>query len=100
MADEPFTYDAETGEWLSAADAAAKASAAGARHAVDANGTPLIDGDTVVLIKDLPVKGAGRTLKRGTRVTGIRLTADPAEIDCRADGIKGLVLRTEFVRRA
>ncbi len=67
--------------------------------AKDSNGTPLVDGDSVILIKDLKVKGAGQTLKRGLVVKSIRLTADPEEIDCRTDGIKGLVLRTEFVKK-
>lgn len=67
--------------------------------AKDSNGTPLADGDSVILIKDLKVKGAGQTLKRGLVVKSIRLTADPEEIDCRTDGIKGLVLRTEFVKK-
>jgi alkylphosphonate utilization operon protein PhnA len=66
----------------------------------DSNGTILIDGDNVVLIKDLKVKGAGATIKRGTVIRGIRLTDDPDEIDCRTDKIRGLVLRTEFVRKA
>jgi protein PhnA len=51
------------------------------------------------LIKDLEVKGAGQTLKRGTLIKSIRLTGDPQEIDCRHEGIKGLVLRAEFVRK-
>jgi len=67
--------------------------------AVDSNGTVLADGDSVVLIKDLKVKGAGQTLKRGTVVKNIRLTANPEEFDCRTDGIKGLVLRCEFVKK-
>ena len=66
----------------------------------DSNGTILADGDRVVLIKDLKVKGAGETLKRGTVIRAIRLTDDPEEIDCRHDKIRGLVLRTEFVRKA
>jgi protein PhnA len=66
----------------------------------DSNGTILVDGDNVVLIKDLKVKGAGVTIKRGTVIRGIKLTDDPAEIDCRTDKIRGLVLRTEFVRKA
>ena len=65
----------------------------------DSNGTLLADGDKVVLIKDLKVKGAGETLKRGTVIKSIRLTDNPEEIDCRHDKIKGLVLRTEFVRK-
>jgi protein PhnA len=66
----------------------------------DSNGTLLADGDKVVLIKDLKVKGAGETLKRGTVIKSIRLTDNPEEIDCRHDKIKGLVLRTEFVKKA
>ena len=65
----------------------------------DSNGAVLADGDNVTLIKDLKVKGAGQTLKRGTLIKSIRLTGDAQEIDCRFDGIKGLVLRAEFVRK-
>ena len=60
---------------------------------------PLADGDQVVLIMDLKVKCAGQTLKQGTVIKSIRLTDNPEEIDCRHDAIKGLVLRTEFVRK-
>ena len=49
----------------------------------DSNGTQLNDGDSVTLIKDLKVKGTSTTLKRGTLVKGIRLTGNPAEVDCR-----------------
>ena len=67
----------------------------------DSNGTPLHDGDSVILIKDLKVKGSGGvTLKRGTLIRNIRLTYDEAEIECNADKVKGLVLRTEFVKKA
>ncbi|MDB5572601.1 MAG: PhnA protein [Hyphomicrobiales bacterium] len=66
----------------------------------DSNGTELKDGDSVTLIKDLKVKGTSATLKRGTLVKNIRLTDDPAEIECNAEKVKGLVLRTEFVKRA
>ena len=65
----------------------------------DSNGTALADGDSVQVIKDLKVKGAGQTLKQGTVIRSIRLTDNDEEIDCRYDGIKGLVLRTEFVRK-
>jgi hypothetical protein len=51
------------------------------------------------LVKDLKVKGAGQTLKQGTVIKSIRLTVNPEEIDCQHDAIKGLVLRTEFVRK-
>lgn len=66
----------------------------------DSNGTVLNDGDTVTLIKDLKVKGANTTLKRGTTIKNIRLTYDPAEIECNAEKVKGLVLRTEFLKKA
>lgn len=66
----------------------------------DSNGTILKDGDTVTLIKDLKVKGANTTLKRGTTIKNIRLTYDPAEIECNAEKVKGLVLRTEFLKKA
>ena len=78
---------------------AAKRAAAGAVEVRDAVGNLLADGDQVTLIKDLEVKGAGQTLKRGTLIKSIRLTGDPQEIDCRYEGIKGLVLRAEFVRK-
>ena len=65
----------------------------------DTVGNLLADGDSVVLVKDLKVKGAGQTLKQGTVIRSIRLTDNPDEIDCRHDTIKGLVLRTEFVRK-
>ncbi|MBK8157714.1 MAG: alkylphosphonate utilization protein [Rhodospirillaceae bacterium] len=66
----------------------------------DSNGTILADGDSVTLIKDLKVKGSSITLKRGTRVKSIRLTNDPAEIECNVEKVKGLVLRTEFLKKA
>jgi len=67
----------------------------------DSNGTRLADGDNVTLIKDLKVKGSGGvTLKRGTLIRNIRLTHDEAEIECNAEKVRGLVLRTEFVKKA
>ncbi len=67
----------------------------------DSNGNTLVDGDSVTLIKDLKVKGSGgATLKRGVKIKNIRLTDDPAEVECNAPGIKGLVLRTEFLKKA
>jgi protein PhnA len=66
----------------------------------DSNGTPLKDGDCVTLTKDLKVKGASTTLKRGTLVKGIRLTGNPAEVECSTKQVKGLVLRTEFLKKA
>lgn len=96
-ADDDYIYDEATGEWRPASEV--KAQAAQAAEARDASGNLLADGDSVVLIKDLKVKGAGQTLKQGTVIRSIRLTENPEEIDCRHDAIKGLVLRTEFVRK-
>ncbi|WP_454815967.1 zinc ribbon domain-containing protein YjdM [Labrys neptuniae] len=100
MADQndDYVYDEVTGEWRPASEMAppAKADRAVVR---DAAGNTLADGDSVVLVKDLKVKGANQTLKQGTVIKSIRLTDNDQEIDCRHDSIKGLVLRTEFVRK-
>ena len=95
--DEDYVYDEASGEWVPASQLKAQAAASAAVR--DSSGNVLADGDSVVLIKDLKVKGAGQTLKQGTVIRSIRLTANPEEIDCRHDAIKGLVLRTEFVRK-
>ncbi|PJE30300.1 phosphonoacetate hydrolase [Pseudooceanicola antarcticus] len=94
-ADEEYVYDEVSGEWMPASELAAR----DAVQVVDAQGTPLADGDAVVLVKDLKVKGAGTTLKQGTLIKTIRLTDNPEEIDCRHPEIRGLVLRTEFVKK-
>ena len=65
----------------------------------DAHGTVLQDGDAVLLVKDLKVKGSSLTLKRGTMVKNIRLTNSPAEIEGRAGG-STMVLKTEFLEKA
>lgn len=96
---DDYVYDEASGEWLPAAEAAAKAASAGQVEVRDSVGNLLADGDSVVLVKDLKVKGAGQTLKRGTVIRSIRLTGDEQEIDCRYEGIKGLVLRAEFVKK-
>ncbi|MFI7356413.1 alkylphosphonate utilization protein [Streptomyces avidinii] len=66
----------------------------------DSNGTVLGDGDSVTLTKDLKVKGTSETLKRGTLVKNIRLTSRPGEVECNTRKAKGLVLRTEFLKKA
>ncbi|WP_243439340.1 alkylphosphonate utilization protein [Fundidesulfovibrio soli] len=66
----------------------------------DSNGTLLKDGDSVLLIKDLKVKGTSVTLKRGTLIKNIRLTDDAGEIECNAEKVKGLVLKTAFLKKA
>lgn len=64
----------------------------------DCNGNILNDGDSVVLMKSLKVKGGGTTLKKGTVVKRIRLTDDDEEVDCKVEGMS-LVLRTEFLKK-
>jgi protein PhnA len=94
--DEAYVYDEATGEWRSPGAAGTAPEVVQVR---DAAGNSLADGDSVTLIKDLKVKGANQILKQGTVIRSIRLTDDPEEIDCRHDTIKGLVLRTAFVRK-
>ena len=64
----------------------------------DSNGSVLKDGDDVVLIKDLPLRGSSRTFKRGTKVSSIKLTDNAEEVDCRVEGMS-IVLRTEFLKK-
>lgn len=66
----------------------------------DSNGNELKSGDTVVVIKDLKVKGSSIPLKQGTVIRNIRLVEDdPEHIEGNSDKIKGLVLKTQFLRR-
>ena len=67
----------------------------------DANGNPLSNGDAVILVKDLKVKGAGATLKKGTKIKGIRLVdgADGHNVDCKTD-LGSLLLKSEFLKKA
>jgi len=66
----------------------------------DANGNILQDGDTVVLIKDLPVKGAPKPLKAGTKVKNIKLTDGDHNIDCKIDGFGAMALKSIYVKKA
>lgn len=65
----------------------------------DANGNVLQDGDTVVLIKDLPVKGAPKPIKAGTKVKNIKLTDGDHNIDCKIDGFGAMALKSVYVRK-
>lgn len=67
---------------------------------LDANGNPLQDGDTVVIVKDLPVKGAPKALKAGTKVKNIRLTDGDHNISCKIEGFGAMALKSEFVKKA
>jgi len=66
----------------------------------DSNGNILADGDSVIVIKDLPVKGAASALKAGTKVKGIRLVEGDHNIDCKIEGFGGMRLKSEFVKKA
>lgn len=66
----------------------------------DANGNLLHDGDSVLVIKDLPVKGSARPVKAGTKVKNIRLTEGDHNIDCKIDGFGSMALKSEFVKKA
>lgn len=66
---------------------------------VDSNGVVLSSGDSVSVIKDLKVGGTKLTIKKGTIIKNIRLTGNEEEIECRYDDMKGIILRTEFLRK-
>lgn len=66
----------------------------------DASGNILQDGDTVIVIKNLPVKGAASPIKAGTKVKNIRLTDGDHNIDCKIEGFGAMALKSEFVRKA
>lgn len=68
---------------------------------LDANGNELKDGDSVIVVKDLPVKGAPKPVKAGTKVKNIRLRPDSDHnIDCKIDGFGAMALKSEFVKKA
>ncbi len=100
----PYTYELESllvcpecgHEWTPAEEPA------GADSFVvkDSNGNILQDGDTVVTIKNLPVKGTSQTIKAGTKVKNIRLVDSDHNIDCRIEGFGAMALKSEFVKKA
>ena len=67
---------------------------------LDSNGNELQNGDSVIIIKDLPVKGMPRPVKAGTKVKNIRLTDGDHNIDCKIEGFGAMGLKSEFVRKA
>jgi len=67
---------------------------------VDANGNELKDGDTVVVIKDLPVKGSSKPVKAGTKVKNIKLVDGDHDISCKVDGFGAMGLKSIYVRKA
>lgn len=65
----------------------------------DANGNLLQDNDTVTVVKDLKIKGSSSVVKVGTKVKNIRLVEGDHNIDCKIDGIGGMKLKSEFVKK-
>ena len=65
----------------------------------DANGTPLQDGDTVTVIKDLKIKGTSSVVKVGTKVKNIRLVDGDHDIDCKVPGVGPMGLKSQFVKK-
>jgi protein PhnA len=88
-------------EWDPSTSASDADSSSAPTEVVDSNGNVLKDGDSVVLIKDLKVKGAQTDLKVGTKVKNIRLieSNDGHDIDCKIAGFGGMYLKSEFVKK-
>ena len=66
---------------------------------IDSNGNRLQNGDNVIIIKNLPVKGAPKPVKSGTKVKNIRLTEGEHNINCKIDGFGSMQLKSEFVKK-
>ena len=66
----------------------------------DANGNTLSDGDTIIVIKDLKVKGSSSVVKVGTKVKNIRLVEGDHDIDCKVPSIGAMQLKSEFVKKS
>ncbi|WP_215226164.1 zinc ribbon domain-containing protein YjdM [Echinicola shivajiensis] len=66
----------------------------------DSNGMELQDGDSVIVVKNLPVKGYPQPIKAGTKVKNIRLVEGDHNIDCKIDGFGSMALKSEFVKKA
>lgn len=88
-------------EWeQSKAEEPVSESADGASVVKDSNGNILQDGDSVIIIKNLPVQGAPKPIKAGTKVKNIRLVEGDHNIDCKIEGFGSMALKSEFVRKA
>lgn len=89
-------------EWTESETAKPEVSASEDASVRDANGNVLVDGDTVVVLKDLKIKGSSSSVKSGTKVRKIRLhdAGDGHNISCKIDGIGAVNLKSEFVKKA
>jgi protein PhnA len=103
----PYTYNsgllltcAECGHEWAAEEAKVEEAASDEGLVVkDCNGVILQDGDTVSIIKDLPVKGFPKSIKAGAKVKNIRLVEGDHNIDCKIDGYGSMSLKSEFVKK-
>jgi protein PhnA len=84
-------------EW--SALAGAESAEEGAKVYRDSAGNILQDGDTVIVIKDLKLKGSGGVVKQGTKVKNIHLVDSDHDIDCKIDGFGAMSLKSEFVKK-
>lgn len=89
-------------EWLESDKAPEAANIVEDTSIRDANGNVLADGDSVVVMKDLKIKGSSSVVKGGTKVRNIRLTdaGDGHNIACKIDGLGSINLKSEFVKKA
>lgn len=87
-------------EWNAEESAVVELTSDGGLVVKDSNGNVLQDGDSVIIIKNLPVSGAPKPIKAGTKVKNIRLVEGDHNIDCRIDGFGSMALKSEFVRKA
>ena len=90
-----------TFEWPAQASSSDGDAAAEDTTVRDAHGTPLADGDAVIVVKDLKVKGASSVLKKGSKIKGIRLVdgADGHNVDCKTE-LGSMLLKSEFLKKA
>lgn len=87
-------------EWNAVVTATEVDATDGAKVVKDSNGNILQDGDSVIIIKNLPVKGSPKPIKAGTKVNKIKLVEGDHNIDCKVEGFGSMALKSEFVRKA
>ena len=86
-------------EWPLAARTAEAEAGEGPRVVKDAHGSPLADGDAVIVVKDLRLKGSSQVLKGGTKIRNIRIVDGDHEVDCRVEGV-GMMLKACYLKKA
>jgi protein PhnA len=86
-------------EWDPNAGSAAATDATEGKVFRDSAGNILQDGDTIIVVKDLKLKGSSKVVKIGTKVKNIRLVDSDHDIDCKIDGIGAMSLKSEFVKK-